>query len=147
MEIYYFVNYSCLIYNFKSSTGIDVTKISSCRVNTTSGPGIKKLGISFGCMFLPFSYERSWRPHLQQPEKNPGPHLFMTALQEDIIQYYCQKSMIITSDKRIPYLLVTIHVHSTYSYIASFIWTSSKNEQNANRKQSDHSCLDIFHHS
>ena len=30
----------------------DVTKISSCRVNTTSRQGIKQLGISFGSIFL-----------------------------------------------------------------------------------------------
>ena len=33
-----------------------VTKISSCRVNTTSRQGIKHLGISFGSIFLLFSY-------------------------------------------------------------------------------------------
>ena len=38
----------------------DVTKISSCRVNTTSKQGIKQLGISFGSIFLLFSYESSW---------------------------------------------------------------------------------------
>ena len=32
-----------------------VTKISSCRVNATSGWGIKQLGISFGSIFLLFS--------------------------------------------------------------------------------------------
>ena len=37
----------------------DVTKISSCRVNTTSRQGIKQLGISFGSIFLLFSYESS----------------------------------------------------------------------------------------
>ena len=36
-----------------------VTKISSCRANTTSRRGIKQLGISFGSIFLPFSYESS----------------------------------------------------------------------------------------
>ena len=36
-----------------------VTKISSCRVNTTSGQGIKQLGISFGSIFLLFSFESS----------------------------------------------------------------------------------------
>ena len=34
-----------------------VTKISSCQVNTTSRQGIKQLGISFGSIFLLFSYE------------------------------------------------------------------------------------------
>ena len=32
-----------------------VTKISSCWVNTTSRQGIKRLGISFGSIFLVFS--------------------------------------------------------------------------------------------
>ena len=36
-----------------------VTKISSCRVNTTSRRGIKRLGISFGSIFLLFSNESS----------------------------------------------------------------------------------------
>ena len=36
-----------------------VTKISSCPVNTTSGRGIKQLGISFGSSFLLFSFESS----------------------------------------------------------------------------------------
>ena len=53
-----------------------VTKISSCRVNTTSRRGIKQLGISFGSIFLLFSNKSSrgatliiaggnlWRPAL-----------------------------------------------------------------------------------
>ena len=40
-----------------------VTKISSCQVNTTSRRGIKLLGISFGSIFLLFSYESSRKPH------------------------------------------------------------------------------------
>ena len=32
-----------------------VTKISSCRVNTTSRQGIKQLGVSFGFVFLLYS--------------------------------------------------------------------------------------------
>ena len=32
----------------------DVTKISHCRVNTTSRQGIKQLGISFGSTFFYF---------------------------------------------------------------------------------------------
>ena len=36
-----------------------VTKISSCRVNTTSKQGFKQLGISFGSIFLLFSCESS----------------------------------------------------------------------------------------
>ena len=39
-----------------------VTKISSCRVNTTSRRGIKRLGISFGSIFLLFSNKSSWGP-------------------------------------------------------------------------------------
>ena len=39
-----------------------VTKISTCncRVNTTSRQGITQLGISFGSIFLLFSYKSSW---------------------------------------------------------------------------------------
>ena len=40
-----------------------VMKISSFRVNTTSRQGIKQLGISFGSIFLLFSYESSRGPH------------------------------------------------------------------------------------
>ena len=40
-----------------------VTKISSCWVHTTSRWGIKQLGISFGSIFLLFSYESSQGPH------------------------------------------------------------------------------------
>ena len=39
-----------------------VTKISSCQVNTTSRRGIKQLGISFGSIFLLFSYESRQGP-------------------------------------------------------------------------------------
>ena len=39
-----------------------VTKISSCQVKTTSRRGIKQLGISFGSIFLLFSYESSRGP-------------------------------------------------------------------------------------
>ena len=39
-----------------------VTKISSCRVNTTSRRGIKRLGISFGSIFLLFSNKSSRGP-------------------------------------------------------------------------------------
>ena len=42
----------------------DVTKISSCRVNTTSRQGIKQLGISFGSICLLFSYATS-QGHVQ----------------------------------------------------------------------------------
>ena len=37
-----------------------VTKISSFWVNTTSRQGIKRLGVSFGSIFLLFSYKSSW---------------------------------------------------------------------------------------
>ena len=52
---------------FHSSFGIceiilHITKISSSRVNTTSRRGIKQLGISFGSIFLLFSYESSRGP-------------------------------------------------------------------------------------
>ena len=49
-----------------NSLSMAVTKISSCWANTTSRRegegrgGIKQLGISFGCIFFLFSYERSW---------------------------------------------------------------------------------------
>ena len=57
-----------------------VTKISSCRVNTTSRRGIKRLGISFGSIFLLFSDKSSQGPLSQQPGKIPGPWLLMTTL-------------------------------------------------------------------
>ena len=57
-----------------------VTKISSCRVHTTSRRGIKQLGISSGSIFLLFSNESSRGPHSQQPEKIPGPQLLKTTL-------------------------------------------------------------------
>ena len=57
-----------------------VTKISSCRVNTTSRRGIKWLGISFGSIFLLFSDESSRGLLSYQPGKIPGPQLLMTTL-------------------------------------------------------------------
>ena len=48
-----------------------VTKISSCRVNTTSRRGIKQLGISFGSKFLFFSYEINRGHVLSSRERNP----------------------------------------------------------------------------
>ena len=39
-----------------------VTKISSCQVDTTSRRGIKRLGISFGSIFLLFSDKSSQGP-------------------------------------------------------------------------------------
>ena len=59
-----------------------VTKISSCRINTTSRRGIKRLGISFGSIFLLFSNKSSQGPLSQQPGKIPGPRLLMTTLEE-----------------------------------------------------------------
>ena len=49
-----------------------VTKISSCRVNTTSRLGIKRLGISFGSVFVLFSNKSSRGPLLVAGE-NPRP--------------------------------------------------------------------------
>ena len=46
-----------------------VTKISSCRVNTTSRRGIKQQGISFGSIFLLFSNKSSRGP----PALNDSP--------------------------------------------------------------------------
>ena len=43
-------------------TGRVVTKISSCQVNTTCRRGIKRLGISFGSIFLLFSNKSSRGP-------------------------------------------------------------------------------------
>ena len=40
----------------------NVTKISSCRINTTSRWGINQLGFSFGSIFLLFSFESSQGP-------------------------------------------------------------------------------------
>ena len=57
-----------------------VIKISSCWVNTTSRRGIKRLGISFGSIFLLFSNKSSRGPLSQQPGKIPGPRLLMTTL-------------------------------------------------------------------
>ena len=58
-----------------------VTKISSCRVNTTR----RRLGISFGSIFLLFSNKRSRGPLSQQPGKIPGPRLLMTTLMTECI--------------------------------------------------------------
>ena len=64
----------------KMITNRVVTKISSCRVNTRSRQGIKRLGISFGSIFLLFSNKSSRAPLSQQPGKIPGPRLLMTTL-------------------------------------------------------------------
>ena len=47
-------------------------KISSLRINTTSRRGIKKLGISFGSIFLGFSYATS-RGHIHNSRWSPRP--------------------------------------------------------------------------
>ena len=70
----------------------DVTKISSCWVNTTRGRGTKQLGISFGFIFLLMSYESSQGPHSQQPGENPSSRLLMTAL----CILFCEKQKIVT---------------------------------------------------
>ena len=64
-----------------------VTKISSCRVNTTSRRGIKRLVISFGSIFLPFSYESSRGGHVLSsqgtslsPPLNDNPEFIMCTL-------------------------------------------------------------------
>ena len=56
-----------------------VTRISSCRVNTTSRRGIKQLGVSFGSIFLLFSIESN-RGHVNSSRrKSPGSCLLMNA--------------------------------------------------------------------
>ena len=51
-----------------------VTKILSCRVNTTSRRGIKQLEISFGSIFLLFSNKSSHGGHsLSSRGKSPAP--------------------------------------------------------------------------
>ena len=61
-----------LVFDERGETGVprkktcgqgNVTNISSCRVNTTSRRGIKQLGISFGSIFLLFSFESRQGPH------------------------------------------------------------------------------------
>ena len=70
-----------LNYNFiQTLTSRVVTKISSCRVNTTSRRRIKWLGISFGSIFLLFSNKSRRGPLSQQPGEIPGPRLLMTTL-------------------------------------------------------------------
>ena len=50
-----------------------VIKISSCRVNTTSRRGIKRLGIPFGSIFLLFSNKSSRGATLLVAGENPRP--------------------------------------------------------------------------
>ena len=52
-----------------------VTKISSWRVNTTSRQGIKRLGISFGSIFVLFSNKSSRGHSLSSRGKSPAPAL------------------------------------------------------------------------
>ena len=56
-----------------------VTKILSCRVNTTSRQGIKQLRITIDSIFPIFSYQNSRRPCSCQPGEIPSPRLLMTA--------------------------------------------------------------------
>ena len=50
-----------------------VTRISSCRVNTTKRRGIKQLVVSFGSIFLLFSIESN-RGHVNSSRrKSPAP--------------------------------------------------------------------------
>ena len=57
--IIYYIDTSVLLENIPRV----VSKISSCRVNTTSRQGIKQQGISFGSIFLLFSNKSSQGPH------------------------------------------------------------------------------------
>ena len=50
-----------------------VTKISSCRVNTTSRRGIKRLGISFGSIFFYFPIKVAGGHSLSSWGKSPAP--------------------------------------------------------------------------
>ena len=72
-----------------------VAKISSCRVNTASRRGIKRLGISFGSIFVLFSNKSSRGAtllvageNLRPPALNDNPAKFesdMSQTSEDII--------------------------------------------------------------
>ena len=55
------------IYVLSKHVGRDVTKISSWRINATSRQGIKHLGISFGSIFLPFSFHLFFHVHNSNP--------------------------------------------------------------------------------
>ena len=83
---------------------MDVAKISSCRVNTTSRQGMKQLGISFGSDFLLFSFEsiRTRRAMSEQPGKIPGPQLLMTALYIKLYFLYLDKDKVIKVHKHSP---------------------------------------------
>ena len=82
-----------------------VTKISSCWVNTTSRRGIKRLGSSFGSIFLLFSNKSSRGPLSQQPGKIPGPRLLMTTL-------YLYKIFVRTNET-VCYIQVSVERDST----------------------------------
>ena len=57
-----------------------VTKILSCRVNTTNRQGIKQLGISFGFTFLLVSCERDLGATFVVARGNLRPRFLMTAV-------------------------------------------------------------------
>ena len=64
---------SLLLLRASEKFSMAVTKISSCRVNTTSRRAIKQLGISFGSFFLLFSNDSSLgNPRHPAPNDNPG---------------------------------------------------------------------------
>ena len=64
-----------LLQNFSAYCIKGVTKISSSWVNTTSSWGIIQLGISFGAIFLLFSYESSQgHIHSSRGTTPPPPH-------------------------------------------------------------------------
>ena len=62
-----------LLGKIKVCTPRVVTKISSCQVNTTSRWGKKQLGVSFGSIFLLFSFESSRGPRYRSRRKSPAP--------------------------------------------------------------------------
>ena len=57
----------------KDSVSRVVTKVSSCRVNTTSRRGIKRLGISFGSIFFYFPIKVAGGHSLCSQGKSPAP--------------------------------------------------------------------------
>ena len=61
-------------------------KISSCRVNTTSGWIIKQLGISLGSIFLLFSYESSRGATFVVAGAKPWPLALIRCLLYDVLQ-------------------------------------------------------------
>ena len=59
--------------NFTLMMGRVVTKILSCRVNTTSRRGIKWLGLCFGSIFLHFPIKVAGGHSLSSRGKYPAP--------------------------------------------------------------------------